>query len=78
MNNIKNADNEIYNIYCRNLLSLDDVFELLDDTRNDGIIEKQFDIECICDNLIELMNDNAEIIANELITLYENVKNEKN
>lgn len=65
-------DEKIKQIYIDNLLCWDDIKSMLDDTRNDGIIEKHFDIECIMDNLIDLMNDNSEIIANELITLYEN------
>lgn len=63
---------KIKQIYIDNLLSWDDIKTMLDDLRNDGIIEKHFDMECIIDNLIDLINDNAETIANDLITLYEN------
>ena len=64
-------DEKIKQIYIDNLLCWDDIKSMLDDMRNDGIIERYFDIECIMDNLIDLINDNAEIIVNDLITLYE-------
>lgn len=65
-------DELIKNVYLQNLLNGDDLKSMLDDLRNDGIIEKQLDIECIMDNLIDLFNDNVEIIANDLILIYEN------
>lgn len=65
-------DELIKNVYLQNLLNGNDLKLMLDDLRNDGIIEKQFDIECIMDNLIDLFNDNVEIIVNDLISIYEN------
>lgn len=67
-----NMDDKIKQIYIDNLLSWDDIKTILDDMRNDGIIEKHFDMECITDNLIDMFNDNVETIANDLISLYEN------
>ena len=69
----KNVSREtlIKNIYYNGLLSHNDINDLLNDLRNDGIIEKQFDFECLRDNLLDLFNDNIETIVNEILSLYD-------
>ena len=69
-----NMEKMLKQLYYNYLLSANDVIEMLDDLRNDGIIEKQFDIECIMDNLTDLFNDNIENMANEIISIYEKTK----